>query len=119
MGKASRDKGLRTERNIVNLLQDHGLAAERVPLSGAAGGKYAGDISVPVLGRDRIGEVKCRKDGFKELYAWLAANDFLVVKADNKPALVVFRLAEMAALVAKADVVRGSAAVNEILRGAA
>jgi len=28
-GRASRDKGNRTERAIVRLLQDHGLAGER------------------------------------------------------------------------------------------
>ena len=106
MGKASRDKGARTERECVHILQDAGLAAERVPLSGAAGGRFSGDISVPVLGVDRLGEVKCRADGFKAIYQWLAENDFLVLKADNKPALVVFRLAEMAKLVSEADILR-------------
>jgi hypothetical protein len=47
-GRASRDKGNRLERAIVRLLQGHGLAAERVPLSGAAGGSYLGDLTVPV-----------------------------------------------------------------------
>ena len=47
-GLRSRNKGARTERAIVRLLQNKGLAAERVPLSGAAGGKYCGDVSVPV-----------------------------------------------------------------------
>ena len=47
-GKSPRQKGSRTERAIVRLLQERGLAAERVPLSGAAGGRYAGDVSVPV-----------------------------------------------------------------------
>ena len=35
MGKASRDKGLRRERAIVDLHNKCGLRAERVPLSGA------------------------------------------------------------------------------------
>ena len=35
-GKASRRKGDRFEREIVALFQAHGIAAERVPLSGAA-----------------------------------------------------------------------------------
>jgi Holliday junction resolvase len=35
-GRASRQKGNRTERAIVRALQDAGFAAERVPLSGAA-----------------------------------------------------------------------------------
>ncbi len=32
-GRTSRQKGNRLERAIVRLLQDHGLGAERVPLS--------------------------------------------------------------------------------------
>jgi Holliday junction resolvase len=46
-GRASRDKGNRTERAIVRLLQERGFAAERVPLSGAARGRFGGDVSVP------------------------------------------------------------------------
>ena len=57
-GRTSWQKGNRTERAIVRLLQDRALAAERVPLSGAARGRYGGDISVPALGRDVRGEQK-------------------------------------------------------------
>jgi hypothetical protein len=59
-GKASRQKGNRAERAVVKFLQDRGFAAERIPLSGAAGGSFVGDIPVPVLGVDRVVEVKCR-----------------------------------------------------------
>jgi Holliday junction resolvase len=55
-GRASRRKGNRTERAIVGLLQDHGLAGKRVRLSGAARGRFGGDICVPALGRDLRGE---------------------------------------------------------------
>jgi hypothetical protein len=51
-GRRSRDKGARVERAIVHALQAGGFAAERVPLSGAAGGRYSGDIVLPLLGRD-------------------------------------------------------------------
>jgi hypothetical protein len=93
-GRASREKGNRTERAIVRLLQERGLAAERVPLSGAARGRFGGDISVPALGRDLRGEAKCRGDGggFKSLYDWIEGRDFLIVRADRKPMLVVVRL---------------------------
>ena len=43
-GKASRDKGARREREFVKLLKKEGIKAERVPLSGACGGSYSGDI---------------------------------------------------------------------------
>jgi Holliday junction resolvase len=91
-GRASRQKGDRFERAIVRLLQAAGLGAERVPLSGSAGGKYSGDLTVPVLGVDRTVECKSRKDGFRELYSWLQARDVLIIKADRRDALVVLPL---------------------------
>jgi hypothetical protein len=90
-GKASRDKGNRTERMVVHALQDAGFAGERIPLSGAAGGSFCGDVTFPLLGFDRKLEVKCRADGFRELYQWLEGNDALVLKADRKEPLVVLR----------------------------
>jgi hypothetical protein len=86
------------------VLQEHGFAAERVPLSGAARGRFGGDVSVPLLGRDLRAEVKCRGDGFKELYLWLDGADLLVVKADRLEPLVVLPLrlaAEIAAIAEK------------------
>jgi hypothetical protein len=92
-GRKSRDKGNRAERAIVRTLQDKGFAAERVPLSGSAGGKYCGDITVPILGRDHVVEVKVRATGFSQLYAWLDGRDLLVLRADRKEPLVVIPLA--------------------------
>jgi Holliday junction resolvase len=91
-GRASHQKGNRTERAIVRALQDAGFAAERVPLSGAARGRFGGDVSVPLLGIDRRVEVKVRADGFRELYAWLDGADFLIVRADRREPLVVLPL---------------------------
>jgi hypothetical protein len=108
-GRASRDKGNRTERAIVRLLQERGFAAERVPLSGAARGRFGGDISVPVLGRDLRGEAKCRGNGFNRLYDWLKGRDFLVLRADHKPLLVVATLELAAQIVAMAERAKGSA----------
>src|SRR5437899_9945996 len=100
-GKASRDKGNRAERAIVKFLQDRGFAAERVPLSGSAGGSYLGDLTVPVAGTDRVVEVKCRADGFRELYRWLIDRDMLIVRADRSEPLVVLPL-KLAADIASA-----------------
>ena len=102
-GRSPRQKGNRSERALVRYLQDRGFAAERVPLSGSAGGKYAGDLSVPVLGIDRRVEVKVRGNGFRELYSWLVDRDFLIVRADRAEPLVVIplRLATEIALIAE------------------
>ena len=91
-GRASREKGNRTERAIVRLLQERGLAAERVPLSGAARGRFGGDVSVPVLGRDLRCEVKCRGHGFAQIYDWLDGADLLIVRADRRDLLVIIPL---------------------------
>jgi Holliday junction resolvase len=97
-GRRSRSKGARTERSIVNALQANGFAAVRVPLSGAVGGRFSGDIVLPLMGRDLCVEVKAR--GFRELYCWLNERDVLIVKADRQDPLVVVRLS-LAAEVAK------------------
>jgi Holliday junction resolvase len=102
-GRRSRSKGARTERSIVNALKASGIAAVRVPLSGAVGGRFAGDIVLPLLGRDLCVEVKCRAQGFRELYSWLDGRDVLIVKADRHEPLVVVRLS-LAAEIAKVAV---------------
>ena len=101
-GRRSRSKGARTERSIVNALKVSGIAAVRVPLSDAVGGRFAGDIVMPLMGRDLCLEVKARADGFRELYSWLKERDVLIVKADRQEALVVVRLSLAAEIVNRA-----------------
>lgn len=98
MGKFSRNKGARVERGVVHAFQESGLAAERVPLSGAMQGKFSGDVWCPVRGIDQVFEVKCRADGFKQIYEWLSGHYGLVIKRDRDEPLVVIRLAEFAEL---------------------
>ncbi|MGY4570551.1 putative PDDEXK endonuclease [Bradyrhizobium sp. USDA 3256] len=102
-GRKSRDKGNRAERAIVKFFQDRGFAAERVPLSGSAGGSYLGDLTVPIVGVDRVIEVKARADGFKELYRWLIDRDMLIVRADRSEPLVVLPLKLAAEIASAAD----------------
>lgn len=100
-GRASRAKGSRGERAIVSFLQGKGFDAQRVPLSGAAGGKYCGDVSITVLGRDLCAEVKVRAHGFNQLYSWLQGRDLLIVKQDRAQPLVVLTLALAAEIIAQ------------------
>ena len=81
-GKMSRDKGARREREFVHRLQNAGIPAERVPLSGAAGGQFSGDIR---FANRYLAECKARKDGsgFKTIEGWLAGNDFLFLQRDR------------------------------------
>jgi hypothetical protein len=73
-------KGDRLEHALVRALQEHGFAAERVPLSGSAGGSYTSDLTVPLLGRDLRIEAKARGTGFNQLYSWLNGADLLIVR---------------------------------------
>jgi Holliday junction resolvase len=97
MGRPSRAKGIRVEREFVHLHRDAGIPAERVPLSGAAGGRFAGDLVV--AGRLR-GEVKARKDGagFATLERWLGDNDLLFLRRNRAEPLVVMPWAVYASL---------------------
>jgi len=110
MGRASRDKGLRRERAIVDIHQKSGLRAERVPLSGAV--RYRGngaDVDLHVRGTEPLkAEVKARGEGagFKTLERWLGDNDALFLVRDRAAPLVVLPLhvwLEVAGRSARAD----------------
>ena len=110
MGKASRDKGLRRERAIVEIHTKSGLRAERVPLSGAT--RYRGngaDVDLYVRGAAPVKtEVKARGDGdgFRTLERWLGGNDALFLWRDRAAPFVVLPLhvwLEVAGRSARAD----------------
>lgn len=88
MGKMQRRKGAVVERELVAKLKEAGIPAERVPLSGGAGGSFTGDIIVASKWK---AEVKARKNGagFKVLEDWLGSNDMLLLKRNHADPLVV------------------------------
>ena len=97
-GLKSKRKGYEFERETVNKLQDMGLAAERIPLSGGQGGSFAGDLRCPVQGRNRVFECKRRAAGFKFITDSMGANFGLIVRDDKSPTLVILRLEDFARL---------------------
>lgn len=88
MGKLSRDKGARFEREVVARHLAAGIEAERVPLSGAAGGSYMGDVIV--AGKLR-GECKRIGTGLAKLHAAIeqSAADMVFIRQDRGDLLVV------------------------------
>jgi len=62
-----------------------------------------------VLGRDLRGEAKARGNGFNRLYDWLEDRDFLVLRADRKPLLVVVKLELATEVIIAAERAKGSA----------
>jgi hypothetical protein len=93
MGKRSKSKGSSYEREFVQRVQDAGLPARRVPLSGAMAG-YKDDV---VVCDDFRIECKFRRDGagFSRLHGWiegmnaleLPASGLIVMKFENWIAL--------------------------------
>lgn len=85
MSKA-KAKGTRAENLVRDLHLEAGVPAERVPLSGALGGKYTGDVIVGSIEHPifRI-EVKSRKTGtgFATIEKWLGKHDILFLKKDR------------------------------------
>jgi len=91
MASMSKRKGNRIEREIVNLLNEAGIHAERVPLSGQVGGSFAGDIIIEGMYR---AEVKARASGsgYTVIERWKGDNDILFLKRDRQEPLVVVDL---------------------------
>jgi len=94
MGKMSRTKGALYERELVNDFKARGLAAQRVPLSGATA--YAkGDVEV-TAGYDGKtvyrGECKRRAALPEWIEKALGENDFVAMREDRGTTLIVLRL---------------------------
>jgi len=98
-GGGSRRKGAREELAIVRLLQGCGFAAEKISRAGYSGA----DVSVPLLGRDRIIEVKVRSRGLSQIYSWLEQRDLLIVRVTRREPLVVLPFKFAAEIAAAAE----------------
>ena len=92
MSKA-KDKGRRFENEIADYLTEHGIHAERIPLSGSFGGKYDSDVVIgtPEQPKAKI-ECKYRENISKQLWEWLEGNDYLAIRRNRHKALVVMDL---------------------------
>ena len=100
MGKASRDKGARYERELVQDFAAFGLRSRRVPLSGAT--EYAKNDVEVVAGFDGktvfSGEAKRRKSLPKFFTEALDGADFAAFRQDHGETLIVLRLKTFAEL---------------------
>jgi Holliday junction resolvase len=89
----------RSEREIVAALQELGIAAERVPLSGAVKtSRFDHDVSCPVRGVDRRLECKRRRRAFATIDNMLDGNFAVIVRDDRSRPLVIMTLESFAEL---------------------
>ena len=86
--RSPRRKGIRIEQELVRQLAELGIPCSRVPLSGALGGEYSGDIHLELGGRIRRVEVKARRE-FRTLHSWLSSAELLILRADRCQPLLV------------------------------
>ena len=99
MAHPSKRKGDGFEREVVAILQENGILAERVPLSGAVKtNSFDHDIRCPVRGVDRKLECKRRAQAFGTLYGFIGGNYAVVIRDNKTPPLVVMRLSDWAEL---------------------
>ena len=87
-GAGSRRKGSSYELEIVHAHKALGIAAKKMPLSGALGGEYSGDVQIAGY----IAECKRSKKQCTRLYKALAqgaGSDLLFLRDDNAATLVV------------------------------
>ena len=103
MGKFSRDKGARVERKIVNTLREAGIDAARVPLSGAAGGRFAADVDIRLSGTKIRGAATPRKNGagFATIQNWMQDADILFLAQNNREPIVVMPIAEFIKMIGR------------------
>lgn len=95
-------KGRKGEYEWRDFLKDGELEAARVPCSG--GGGIAGDVIVTFSsGRKEQHEVKRRASAWSTIYNWLAGNDALALRADDKGWIVVVTGERYRELLAKED----------------
>ncbi|MCW5615848.1 MAG: hypothetical protein KIT32_12065 [Rhodocyclaceae bacterium] len=103
MGKPSRDKGARYEREVVQWHRDMGLRAERVPLSGAA--RYqgnGGDVDVYAFGNEAaplVAECKIRAKLPKCWRDWMGEADMTFMRDNGGETMVLLPAATWARLV--------------------
>jgi hypothetical protein len=76
---------------MARLLCEHSLNCARVPLSGAIGGAYSGDIDLELHGRVAKIQIKARRE-FRTLHRWLRGADLLLLKADHCDPIAVLPL---------------------------
>lgn len=111
-GRRHKVKGSRVERELVHAHRALGVEARRMPLSGAAGGEFAGDLMLTITSPDpKLGklELRCESkarsngEGFTTLERWLGKNHVLLLKRNRVDPMVVLPWSTWARLLIRAQ----------------
>jgi Holliday junction resolvase len=95
LGKRSKAKGRTGENEVVKILQNNGIQAERIPLSGSLKTqKYSCDV---VMGNGKRIEVKRRKNELATIQKWLNEDEnsnYVFFRADRGKWIVIMDIDE-------------------------
>ena len=96
MANNNKSKGTYHEKWFCKWLEKIGIKNYRVPLSGALGGEWSGDIHLAMVGRKLVGEVKYRdKSNFPSPFTVLEGRDIAFYKRKTgKPQTLVIMSGE-------------------------
>lgn len=94
MANPSRDKGIRFEKEVVEILKAYGYDAKRVPLVGEDGTKKGrADVVIALPNGDSVKiQTKHRDNLSMDLWNWLEGVDWLIVRRNYKEPLLVLPL---------------------------
>lgn len=84
MGKMSRSKGARGEREIVHLFTDAGFPAKRTAPLQTFKQNDMPDVLADINGVETTIEVKLRASGYKTIYDQIEGNDLLVLRMNGE-----------------------------------
>ena len=101
-GMKSKRKGYNYE-NAQRIACDAYGPCSRMPLSGALGGEWSGDLKWLINNIPLKCQCKIKANGYKTDYAELADHDVLFKRADHKPTLVVMEFAKFCQLIEKSE----------------
>ena len=107
--KNARKKSYKQETDLVDLLQEHGFAAEKIRDQEGRSRETddGGDVSMPMCGLDFPIECKHHKDGFQKVYAALENAPAALVKQNHKRfSVICWRLDDWLELVKRYEAMR-------------
>jgi len=102
-GRAQKNRGYRGEKLIERRLKKYGFY--RVPLSGAIGGRFSGDVRRDVKSCLQVLEVKVRQGAQKQMRSYLAQGDadaVVIVPGGGQEPLVFMELKKLEQLLLEA-----------------
>ena len=93
MSSKSKQKGYRFESEFTKKLNENGIPAVRVPMSGSLGGVLKDDVIIGSIEHPIARcELKYRENLSVQLWEWLEGADYLCIKRNHKKPLVVMEL---------------------------